>query len=85
MCSREARFHDRTNTGHPDVYCGLYESLQRNPDGSSNNNSMALVRERTIPTKRQPLVGEVLRIEGAAWLINSSHPFLSKSSPIHLR
>jgi hypothetical protein len=34
-------------------------------------NSVALVRERTIPTERPPFVGEVsvnfLRIEGFAW------------------
>jgi hypothetical protein len=34
-------------------------------------NSVALVRERTIPTERPPLVGEVsvnfLRIEGVTW------------------
>jgi hypothetical protein len=34
-------------------------------------NSMALVRKRTIPTERPPLVGEVsaklLRVEGAKW------------------
>jgi hypothetical protein len=33
-------------------------------------NSVALVRERAIPTERPPLVGEVvpdLRIEGIAW------------------
>jgi hypothetical protein len=30
-------------------------------------NSVALVRERTIPTERPPLVGELLRIEGVAW------------------
>jgi hypothetical protein len=34
-------------------------------------NSMARVRERTIPTERPPIVGEVipncLRIEGATW------------------
>jgi hypothetical protein len=34
-------------------------------------NSVALVRERTTPTERPPLVGEVsanfLRIEGVAW------------------
>jgi hypothetical protein len=36
-----------------------------------NLNSVTLVRERTIPTERQPLFGEVkanfLRIEGVAW------------------
>jgi hypothetical protein len=35
------------------------------------NNSMALVRERTISTERPPLVGEIsaniLQIEGAMW------------------
>jgi hypothetical protein len=34
-------------------------------------NSVALVREETIPTERPPIVGEVsanfLRIEGVAW------------------
>jgi hypothetical protein len=34
-------------------------------------NSMVSVRERTIPTKRPPLVGELianfLRIDGATW------------------
>jgi hypothetical protein len=34
-------------------------------------NSVALVRERTIPTERPPLVGEVsanfLRIDGVPW------------------
>jgi hypothetical protein len=34
-------------------------------------NSMALVRKRTIPTERPPLVGEAsanfLRVEGVAW------------------
>jgi hypothetical protein len=34
-------------------------------------NSVALVRKRTIPTDRPPLVGEVsanlLRVEGVAW------------------
>jgi hypothetical protein len=34
-------------------------------------NSMVWVRERTIPTERPPIVGEVianfLRIEGATW------------------
>jgi hypothetical protein len=37
----------------------------------NNNNSVALVRERTIPTERPPLVGEIranfLRIEGVVW------------------
>jgi hypothetical protein len=37
----------------------------------SKKNSVALVRKRTIPTERPPLVGEVsanfLRIEGVAW------------------
>jgi hypothetical protein len=37
----------------------------------NNNNSVALVRERTIPTAHPSLVGEVsanfLRIEGVAW------------------
>jgi hypothetical protein len=36
-------------------------------------NSVALVRERPIPTERPPLVGEVsanvLRIEGVAWSV----------------
>jgi hypothetical protein len=32
-------------------------------------NSVALVRERTLPTERPPLVGEVLRIEGVAWSV----------------
>jgi hypothetical protein len=36
-----------------------------------NNNSVALAHERTIPTERPPLVGEVsanfLRKEGVAW------------------
>jgi hypothetical protein len=39
--------------------------------------SMALVRKRTIPTERPPLVGEVsanvLRIEGATW--SAWHPY----------
>jgi hypothetical protein len=37
------------------------ERLQerRNRDTRNNNNPMALVRERTIPTERLPLVGEV--------------------------
>jgi hypothetical protein len=34
-------------------------------------NSVALVRERTIPTEQPPIVGEVsvnfLRIDGATW------------------
>jgi hypothetical protein len=34
-------------------------------------NSVAVVRKRTIPTERPPLVGEVsanlLRVEGVAW------------------
>jgi hypothetical protein len=40
-----------------------------------NRNSVALVRERTIPTERPPLVGEVsanvffLWIDGVAWLV----------------
>jgi hypothetical protein len=37
----------------------------------TKHNSVALVRERTIPTKRPPLVGEVranvFRIQGIAW------------------
>jgi hypothetical protein len=36
-----------------------------------NNNSVASVRERTIPTQRPPLVSEVntnfLQIKGATW------------------
>jgi hypothetical protein len=36
-------------------------------------NSVALVRKRTIPTERPPLVGEVsanfLRVEGVAWSV----------------
>jgi hypothetical protein len=38
---------------------------------TKKQNSVALVRELTIPTERPPLVGEVsanfLRIEGVAW------------------
>jgi hypothetical protein len=30
-------------------------------------NSVALVRERTIPTEQPPLVSQLLRIEGVAW------------------
>jgi hypothetical protein len=40
---------------------------------NNNNNSVALVREGTIPTDRPPLVGEFcanfLRIEGVAWSV----------------
>jgi hypothetical protein len=41
------------------------EEIMRNKMGRArrskedNNNSVALVRERTIPTERPPLVGEV--------------------------
>jgi hypothetical protein len=39
--------------------------------GPLKKNSMVRVRERTIATERQPLVGEVianfLQIEGAKW------------------
>jgi hypothetical protein len=38
-----------------------------------NDTPVALVRKRTIPTVRPPIVGEVtanfLRIEGVAWLV----------------
>jgi hypothetical protein len=30
-----------------------------NIDNNNNNNSVALARDRTVPTERQPLVGEV--------------------------
>jgi hypothetical protein len=65
----------------------IYQSIRRNiaEDGNLhvfmrfgircnvtlNLNSVALVRQRTIPTERPPLVGEVsdnfLRIKGVAW------------------
>jgi hypothetical protein len=63
-------------------------------------NSMVWVRERTIPTERQPLIGEVianfLRIEGATWsawriptavssvFYTGAAPFLSSSSSVVL-
>jgi hypothetical protein len=48
-----------------------YNSGLHNPLSKVIKNSVAWVRERTIPTKRPPPVGEVgvnfLRIEGATW------------------
>jgi hypothetical protein len=38
---------------------------------------MALVRERTMPTERPPLVGEVVRIEGVAWSAQRIPPVVS--------
>jgi hypothetical protein len=42
---------------------------------------MALVRERTMPTERPPLVGEVMptfsRIEGVAWSAQRIPPVVS--------
>jgi hypothetical protein len=39
--------------------------------GGGEENTVALFRERTIPSERPPLVGEIsanfLRIEGATW------------------
>jgi hypothetical protein len=44
---------------------------------SPNTNSVALVRERTIPTEQQPLVGEVsanvLRTEGCR-MVSAADP-----------
>jgi hypothetical protein len=56
----------------------LYSFLESNPDRPSCNpwwlkkiNSVAVVRKRTIPTERPPLVGEVSAnfggVEGVAW------------------
>jgi hypothetical protein len=40
-------------------------------------NCVALVRLRTIPTERPPLVGELLRIEGVAWSAQRIPPVVS--------
>jgi hypothetical protein len=47
----------------------FYKIKQRNNVSSDKTklNSVALVRERTVPTERPQLVGELFRIEGVAW------------------
>jgi hypothetical protein len=45
-------------------------------------NSVVWARERTIPTERPPLVGEVLRIEGATWSAWRSYSRLSRLEPL---
>ena len=53
------------------VFLNLEVNCRPNYELNLNLNSVALVRERTIPTERPPPVGEVsanfLRIEGITW------------------
>jgi hypothetical protein len=58
-----------------EICCGISDTASTKTTEQNKKkkklNSVAVVRKRTIPTKRPPLVGEVsansLRVEGVAW------------------
>jgi hypothetical protein len=56
---------------HHSVIIGTFDVVNNNNNNNNNNNSVTLVCERTIPTERPPLLGELnanfVRIEGVTW------------------
>jgi hypothetical protein len=62
----------------PSWECILNQMSPLMPQQQTRTNSVALVRERTIPTVRPPLVGEVsakcLRIEGCR-MVSAADPY----------
>jgi hypothetical protein len=75
MISSHERIQERFDSVSVKTFIFFYfSSLQKNLyQATKKVNSVALVRKRTIPTERPPLVGEVnaqpLRVEGVAWSV----------------